>query len=106
VEKRRVTCPRCGGDLPEAAATGRPRVYCSALCRRDAEFWLRRLQGHLARAERQLTTARLAKVTEGPYTYRNGDAADRVKFWTAEVKKLSADLRAGLAAQPDDGDED
>jgi hypothetical protein len=29
-------CQQCGANLPPAKATGRPRRYCSALCRDDA----------------------------------------------------------------------
>ena len=29
-------CARCGSALPAAAATGRPRVYCSPACRKAA----------------------------------------------------------------------
>lgn len=29
-------CARCGTKLPASAATGRPRVYCSAACRKAA----------------------------------------------------------------------
>jgi predicted nucleic acid-binding Zn ribbon protein len=30
------TCAVCGDPLPEAASTGRPRLYCSSVCRSRA----------------------------------------------------------------------
>lgn len=29
-------CQRCGGPMPDTAATGRRRIYCSAACRKAA----------------------------------------------------------------------
>jgi len=108
MEKPSMKCPRCGAELPEPAATGRPRVYCSPLCRRDAEYRLRRVQGHLARAERNLTSARLAQASASPYGYRDAgaDAEEKVAFWTAEVAARSAELRTVLADLSRDGAED
>lgn len=34
--QRLAECQRCGGPMPNAAATGRRRVYCSAACRKAA----------------------------------------------------------------------
>lgn len=31
-------CPVCGGALPDSASTGRPRAYCSPICRKRAEL--------------------------------------------------------------------
>src|ERR671934_214981 len=51
----RLTCPICEGPLPEPAKRGRPRVFCSSVCRSRArtrvrhaaamflEFWRRGL---------------------------------------------------------------
>lgn len=105
--KRRVTCPRCGAALPPAAPTGRPRVYCGPVCRRDAEYALRRLQGHLTTAERSLQSARFAlELAEAfPYEMRLptvGAATRRVKFWTDEVDRLAAGLRFALADLSED----
>jgi len=39
IEERRQSlteCVRCGTTLPASASTGRPRVYCSAACRKAA----------------------------------------------------------------------
>ena len=35
-------CPVCGNALPEPAKTGRPRAYCSRLCRERARQRIRR----------------------------------------------------------------
>lgn len=106
MEKRRVTCARCGAVLLQPA-TGRPRVYCSALCRRDAEYRLRRVQSHLARAERSLTTARMTAATASRYGYRDDavQTKERIKFWTAEVEALTAELRAALVDLSQDEEE-
>ena len=89
-----LTCARCGAELVQPD-TGRPRVYCGPLCRRDAEYRLRRVQSHLARAERALTNARLSVAAGPTYVVKRPDV--RMEFWKGEVQALSAELREALA---------
>lgn len=51
-------CPRCGSEVVQHAGRGAPRVYCSQVCRRAAEFEIRRANRHLEQAERRLQAAR------------------------------------------------
>lgn len=48
-----MNCAKCGAELPEPAATGRPRRYCSVTCRRLAELERLRLTRILERLEQQ-----------------------------------------------------
>lgn len=49
-----MRCRKCRADLPERKpGAGRPAVYCSAGCRRAAEYELRRLQHALEGVEDQ-----------------------------------------------------
>src|SRR5262245_30166866 len=56
-------CSICGGDLPAAKPTGRPKSYCSAPCRRAAEYEVARIDRELAHVLR-LETWLLTKGTE------------------------------------------
>src|SRR3954447_2291050 len=51
-------CPRCRADLDQKDRPGRPRRYCGELCRRDAEYEIRRIQRRLEHSERQLQASR------------------------------------------------
>jgi len=50
-------CVKCGTGV-EQPTTGRPRSYCGPVCRRAAEFKLRRLQRRLEAAEQSVLMAR------------------------------------------------
>jgi hypothetical protein len=94
-------CPECGSPLPSGKATGRPSTYCGAVCRRAAEFALRRAQVLLTRAQRAEQDAALAVDTGG--SYRAADDAGRLTFWRSEVKRLRDEIRSLIAGV---GDED
>ena len=94
-------CPECGSPMPAAKSTGRPPTYCTPVCRRAAEFALRRAQVLLARAQRAEQDAALAVAIGG--SYRAADDGDRLTFWRSEVKRLRDEIRALLAGA---GDED
>ena len=94
-------CPECGSPMPSAKSTGRPATYCTPVCRRAAEFSLRRAQVLLTRAQRAEQDAGLAVATNG--SYRAEDDAARLTFWRSEVKRLRDEIRALLAGV---GDED
>ena len=94
-------CPECGSPLPSSKTTGRPATYCTPVCRRAAEFALRRAQVLLTRAQRAEQDAALAVAIGG--SYRAADDGDRLAFWRSEVKRLRDEIRALLAGA---GDED
>jgi hypothetical protein len=94
-------CPECGSPLPSGKGTGRPATYCTPVCRRAAEFALRRAQVLLTRAQRAEQDAALAVAIGG--SYRAADDAGRLTFWRSEVKRLRDEIRALLAGA---GDED
>ena len=88
-------CPECGSLLPSGKTTGRPATYCSAVCRRAAEFGLRRAQVLLTRAQRAEQDASLAVATGG--SYRASDDGARLTFWRSEVTRLRGEIRVLLA---------
>ncbi len=94
-------CPECLSPMPAAKTTGRPATYCTPVCRRAAEFSLRRAQVLLTRAQRAEQDAALAVATGG--SYRAADDAGALAFWRSEVKRLRDEIRALLAGV---GDED
>jgi hypothetical protein len=103
VEKLRASrCRECG-TLIEPAAAGRPAVYCSAVCRRAAEYDLRRSQVLLARAQRAEQDAGLKVAIAG--AWQREECASVLKFWRAEVKRLREKLRAMLAGVIDEDEE-
>ena len=95
-------CPECASPMPAAKSTGRPPTYCTPVCRRAAEFALRRAQVILTRAQRAEQDAALAVATNG--SYRAEDDAARLAFWRSEVKRLRDEIRATLAAAGDEDD--
>jgi hypothetical protein len=94
-------CPECGSPMPAAKSTGRPPTYCTSVCRRAAEFALRRAQVLLTRAQRAEQDASLAVATGS--NYQAADDAARLAFWRSEVQRLRDEIRALLAGA---GDED
>lgn len=51
------SCLKCGEPLAEQVR-GRPSIYCGPVCRRAAEFELRRVQNALVVAETEMEEAR------------------------------------------------
>jgi|GEM_PF-2549145 len=95
-------CPECGSPMPAAKGTGRPATYCTPVCRRAAEFALRRAQVLLTRAQRAEQDAALHVATGG--SYRAEDDAARLTFWRSEVTRLRGEIRALLAGAGDEND--
>lgn len=48
-------CIKCGQPLPGETTTGRPRVYCSTVCRRAAELEIKRINRRLETLEERLS---------------------------------------------------
>jgi hypothetical protein len=95
-------CPECGSPLPTAKTTGRPATYCTPVCRRAAEFALRRAQVLLTRAQRGEQDAALAVATGS--NYQAADNASRLAFWRLEVQRLKEEIRALLAGAGDENE--
>lgn len=95
-------CPECGSLMPSAKSTGRPATYCTPVCRRAAEFALRRAQVLLTRAQRAEQDAALAVATGS--NYQAADNASRLAFWRSEVQRLRDEIRS-LIAGAGDGDD-
>jgi hypothetical protein len=68
---RPTSCARCGGPLPPAALTGRPRTTCSETCRKAV---YRRRTTELAQQARSAVAAKAAKKAAG----------HRDAWWTPE----------------------
>jgi hypothetical protein len=84
----------CGAEL-EQPATGHPRVYCGPVCRRAAEYALRRAQQLLTVAEKAEQRARAAHAVE---TWDKPSTRKVVKWWAGEVARLEGRLRELLGA--------
>jgi hypothetical protein len=83
----RTACVMCGTDL-EQPTTGRPRTYCGPVCRRAAEYELRRLQRQLEGAEQSVLVAR-RNVEFGPaspHYQRRRLAFERQRLADLEVR--------------------
>ena len=89
-----VECLKCGAAL-EPRATGRPPTYCGPVCRRAAEFELRRLQRRLEVAEREVKDAR---ETVEFSNYGGSPAYRRKRLRYAEQHLAELELR--LAGPP------
>ena len=57
-EKSHQTCRICGVHLPPKKPAGRRRIYCSKVCRRLAEFEVRRLETRIERLETEAENCR------------------------------------------------
>lgn len=96
VKPREKLCPQCGSTLLQAS-TGRPRVYCGEVCRRSAEYELRRVQALLTRAERAVQTTAFELSDAEQWELKR--LQRRLDFWCAEVAELNGRLRRVLAGQ-------
>ena len=94
-------CARCRAPIEQSASGGRPRSYCGAVCRRESEYELRRVERALAGAEGKLRLARLAVATALPYVRSSRADPRAVTFWEEEVAVLEERLRALLSESSD-----
>lgn len=86
-------CPQCGTKVA-AVRIGRPRVYCGDVCKRMAEYELRRAQARLQRAETKEQDARLKVATDH---WQRGNFEKAATFWAAETEHLKGQLRELLS---------
>lgn len=81
-----MDCLKCGSPIPEHEGPGRPRKFCSDVCKRAAEMEMRRLDSRIAKLERDEST------------YRIKNAIGWAKGAAEEIKRLEARLEQLLAA--------
>ena len=86
-------CATCGGRVEQSGA-GQPRVYCDVVCRRAAEYALRRVVTLLSTADKGEQRARMALAL--PYG-KTTDNRKTAKAWRAEVEQLDEQLSRLLA---------
>jgi recombinational DNA repair protein (RecF pathway) len=90
----RTACAGCGEPL-EQPAVGRRRKYCGEVCRRAAEYDLRRTQALLKRAEQRAQDSALQVHMAEKWQLSGVEKA--LAFWEGEVVRLRGVLRELLA---------
>jgi hypothetical protein len=73
------------------------------VCRRNAEYRLRRVQSLLRRAETRVQDMGAA-VVRAEQRWGRAEAEKLLAYWTAEVERLRDELRRLLAAEPPPAD--
>lgn len=58
-----MRCAKCGATLRAKAGPGRPRRFCSPVCKRAADYELRRVQRALERIESRTRSYRVDGLT-------------------------------------------
>lgn len=91
-------CAVCGEALP--ADAGNRRRYCGQGCKRAAEYELRRLNGLVYQAEKNV--ANFGAKLAGAPTFQAGSLTARLAYWQGRVTEGRARLRELL----DDGEGD
>lgn len=93
-------CPSCSGPMQMRklpTKRGRPRKFCSEVCRRMHEHELRRVQVHLIRLEREAETCRRSDFPDMQFM-QGGTAAERIVEVERELVRVNGRLRLLLAA--------
>lgn len=85
-------CPACGTDFESNKGAGRPALYCSLACRRDAEYAIRRINSLLLRAEK----ARQDLVIQEPIWRDEAAEKRKAERIDAEINRLRHRLRGLL----------
>jgi hypothetical protein len=105
VEKSlRVTCRKCGAELPAREGAGRPPAYCSTGCRRAAEYELRRAQDAVAAVEKRVLAHREHIALELPFGMEccgRGEALQRHIDWF-EGERVRLEWRMAVLLDDDD----
>lgn len=100
-----VTCPICYRNVPEKAATGPRRTFCTPACRRESEHGVARCRRRISKLEDELgyyrrlleTPSRNEEVQTavGPLTAKQaiknieaaiGREVDRIRLLTADAE--------------------
>lgn len=91
-----MTCVKCRLAEVPANEKGRPNVYCSTVCRRAAEFEVRRIDRHLMRLEERLSNTR----SLNPDLYTKAQLRRDTDLVEEEIKIAEARLRVLLGNEP------
>lgn len=97
MEKPLACCLKCSAPLPPRFG-GRPADYCSTVCRRAAEFEVRRINRRLERLEEKRSGLRvdLAAGQYGPVARQH--STRRLAAVDQEIERAEARLRELLTA--------
>jgi hypothetical protein len=92
-------CPICTADVPISEGRGRPHVFCGEVCRRTAEFGIRRLARRIDATEVELRSA-LAGLTKYSMPFHDErERAYRVAVLRRWLEEDTAKLRALLGGE-------
>jgi hypothetical protein len=80
-----MKCPECFGELPDQSGSGRPRTYCGEVCRRSAEYRIKRARRLAESLETQLVKARIEYECLSGYR-RGSETARRMKAIAKELE--------------------
>lgn len=84
------SCIKCGLEIKQEKATGRPKQYCSPACRRAAEYEIRRLDARLSGLENDMLAHRLGRMMD-----LRGDNEAKIN---AEITRAEQRLKELLGA--------
>lgn len=87
-----LTCRVCGAELT-LPRTGRPPRYCTVICRRAAEYALKRANHHLESLERRRDELRRRLTTEKLYVARRRSLEQEVATLEADIDRYQGELR-------------
>jgi hypothetical protein len=94
-----TTCASCDGAIEQREGAGRPSIYCSEGCRRQAEFRIRALVRRIDSHESDIRWARAADL--GSFHYFSDE--DRKRYIAMRRRWLAEDedtLRKLLGVHP------
>ena len=93
------SCLSCGVDLPpRSSGPGRPALYCSTGCRKQAELEIRRLEKHIDHAEQEIQWWQRAGMGQEFAPADCVDVPGQLAWWLDERERLRARQRELLAA--------
>lgn len=93
--EKRDSCAVCGAALVQPR-TGRPRVYCGEVCRRQVEFKLKRVNAQLLEAEKRTMRARAEIAANPDAGFQRARPERELAAWAVEVERLRGELAALL----------
>lgn len=92
-------CVKCGKPIQTTATTGRPPDYCSASCRRAAEYEVRRVNRRIEMLEERLAWEKLTNENTRDASGRK--RAERVDSLNGLIAEAEGRLKRLLSAKGD-----